>query len=389
MTHGARTRIGLLWSPHLWLGGRNYFRNLLVAVESLPDPEIELVVFASIKDDSVVAGLKATRVVRSAMLERATVPWLLRQTVAKATSQDWMLQRSLLRQGIEVLTHGSPLVSNSSIPSIGWIPDFQEMHLPALFSAQERRTREENNMALCSKCDKVIVSSETAAGDFRAFAPLYAHKVQVLRFTATPAASSSIPPMAMLADRYDIRGPFFLLPNQFWAHKNHRVVIAALSILKDLGRPVVVLCTGRTRDDRQPEFFASLMSYAARSDVLDHFRVLGEIPFADLTGLMHHAVALINPSSFEGWSTSVEESKSLGKRIVLSDLPVHREQAPALGTFFPPDDADALASALWNTLRDFDRDADLAAQASASAGLLGRQRVFARDFQSIMKATLN
>ena len=71
------------------------------------------------------------------------------------------------------------------------------------------------------------------------------------------------------------------------------------------------------------------------------FRPLGVVPYRDMLGLMRHAVAVINPSLFEGWSTSVEEAKSMGKAVVLSDIPVHREQAPGRGLFFDPRDPDA------------------------------------------------
>ena len=103
-----------------------------------------------------------------------------------------------------------------------------------------------------------------------------------------------------------------------------------MKLLKHRNQRVQVLATGSTQDYRHPKFFDSLMKYARECDVLDRFRVLGVIPFDDLSGLMLHGVALINPSHFEVWSTSVEESKSLGKRILLSDIPVHREQSPPL-----------------------------------------------------------
>lgn len=33
----------------------------------------------------------------------------------------------------------------------------------------------------------------------------------------------------------------------------------------------------------------------------------------------------VNPSFYEGWSTTVEEAKSIGVPLLLSDIPVHRE----------------------------------------------------------------
>ncbi len=64
--------------------------------------------------------------------------------------------------------------------------------------------------------------------------------------------------------------------------------------------------------------------------------------------LLAHAVAVINPSRFEGWSSSVEEAKALGKPLIVSDIPVHREQVAGRTTadLFGVDDADALAGLL-------------------------------------------
>jgi glycosyltransferase involved in cell wall biosynthesis len=162
------------------------------------------------------------------------------------------------------------------------------------------------------------------------------------------------------------------------------VVLAALQLLKRQNRRVLVLATGATQDNRQPGAFSSLMRFAEECGVLDRFRVLGVISTQDLSGLMHHAVALINPSLFEGWSTSVEESKSMGKTILLSDIPVHREQAPERGIYFPANDAERLAEALWVAQRDFDADSDARHRAAAGSQLSSRRLQFARDFQRII-----
>ena len=45
------------------------------------------------------------------------------------------------------------------------------------------------------------------------------------------------------------------------------------------------------------------------------------------------SVALLNPSHFEGWSTTVEEARALGVPMLLSDLDVHLEQAQGIARF--------------------------------------------------------
>jgi hypothetical protein len=45
----------------------------------------------------------------------------------------------------------------------------------------------------------------------------------------------------------------------------------------------------------------------------------------------------------------VEEAKTLQRLLLLSDIPVHREQAPQFGKFFHPDDVEKLAELLLET----------------------------------------
>ena len=58
---------------------------------------------------------------------------------------------------------------------------------------------------------------------------------------------------------------------------------------------------------------------------------------------MKGARFLIQPSLFEGWGTVLEDAKVLDKTVLLSDIPVHREQMNEKCTLFEPHDADELA----------------------------------------------
>jgi len=176
-------------------------------------------------------------------------------------------------------------------------------------------------------------------------------KSRVMHFVPEMDSFNAVASLPALEEKYNFRSPYFYLPNQFWAHKNHSVVIEALKALRDSGVRATVIATGKTQDHRHSGHFEQLMAKVGELGLMESFRVLGVVPYGDLVSLMHHSLAVINPSLFEGWSTTVEESKAINKTILLSDIPVHREQNPAAGLFFDPVSGKELAQLMETTQR--------------------------------------
>jgi len=71
-------------------------------------------------------------------------------------------------------------------------------------------------------------------------------------------------------------------------------------------------------------------------DIADYVQFLGVLDRREQLFLMKHAVAIVQPSLYEGWSTLVEEAKAMNKFIILSDIPVHKEQIAINCSFFDP-----------------------------------------------------
>lgn len=380
-------RIGFTLPAEYWLGGKTYLRNLFASLEVLPGRPLRPVVLAGRTQAEARRDFGEIEFVTTPLFDRKTPTWLMRKILVKTTKKDLMLIRDLEHRGITVLSHSISLGNQSTIRTIGWIPDFQHVHLPVFFTAAERARRDREFAELCASYDKVIVSSECARSDLEAFFPKYAHKAELLRFVANPMPLSVCTSLEELQRIYKFERPFFILPNQFWAHKNHRVVITALNILKKRGEPAIVFATGSTKDYRNPAFFSSLMQYVKECEVEDSFRVLGQISFEHLGGLLRDAIALINPSKFEGWSTSVEEAKSSGKQVILSRIPVHEEQAPERGLYFSPDDPEELAQLMVDAAREFDTRTEAAYQNRARDQAPSRLRAFAETYLRIVLKT--
>ena len=327
-----------------WLGGRNYFASVFSAVQEVAPTDLQLVfVVGRCTVSTLPDEFPWLEVQRTALMDRLHPAWFARQATLRTTGTDPLLMRFLEHHRIDLLSHSAQLGPGSSITTLPWLYDFQFMHLPEYWQPKQIRWSKKRYNNACRYGDGLIVSSEDARRDLKTFAPWCTKPTYVMPFVSNPVDFSRLPSKAAIRKTYSLPERYFHLPNQFWSNKNHRLVIDALAILKERGIDATVACTGKPFDARMPKHFDELMSYCAQRGVADRFRVLGLVPHADLQGLMAHAVAVINPSRFEGWSTSVEEAKTLQKRLLLSDLPVHREQAPANAHFFSVDDPDTLA----------------------------------------------
>ena len=373
-----------------WIGGANYFRSLFSAVYEFQDRKIIAIVFTGYKSPTnQFENFSIEKVVRSRLLDRGSIPWVIRKLWLRIFNHDLFLELLLKKYDVSVLSHSGWLGKKASIPTIGWIPDFQHVHLPELFDANEIVIRDRNFKMLCKYCTKMIVSSDDAYTDLIRIYPDCKSKTKILKFVVSQYnIQTKLPSRDELEIRYKFTGNYFLLPNQFWRHKNHRVVIEALSLLNNESKKILVLATGNTEDYRSPKFFSLLMDLANKLKVLDNFRPLGLVPADDLAALMRYATAIINPSSFEGWSTSVEEAKSLGKRIILSDIAVHREQDPPRAHFFPFDNAGALGVTLWNEWCSPIQDENLALE-SAFLATNERRIKFAKKYQKIVMSVFD
>ena len=235
-----------------------------------------------------------------------------------------------------------------------WIPDFQERYLPHFFSKREIRQRKYFQEHLVKKEYPIIFSSNNALEDFNRFYPKNKNRKEVLRFVSIVDNDYSNLEITDLKEKYNINRDYFISPNQFWQHKNQSVVVRAAKILKDIGIDFLIIFTGKEFDYRNPTYTSDLKRLIAKYNLEDNFRFLGFIDRAEQLQLMKNSIAIVQPSLFEGWSTVVEDCKALNHVIILSDLPLHREQINENCLFFDPlnenDLAEKLKFAMSNSL---------------------------------------
>jgi len=332
-----------------WMGGVNYYKNLLFAVSNVKKNEIKPIVFIGKNTNVEIKNVfkEYAQIVEHSMFDRKSFEWFRWKLTYKILGSMYFLDKLLKTYDIQVLSH-SGIFDLTSCKTINWIPDFQHLHLPDMFLEEEIVGRNKNFLKLIKRSDKIVLSSFDALSDFNVFAPDYAEKVDVLQFVSQPDNKYfrlDEDDKKVLIEKYNLSKNFFYIPNQFWKHKNHIVVFEAIKILKEKKIEINVVCTGYMKDYRNIEYISRIKEFIQVNKLQENIKLLGLVDYEDVFALIKFSIAVINPSLFEGWSSTVEECKSVGKNMILSDLNVHKEQYPT-ATFFDRNDIDNLVKIL-------------------------------------------
>lgn len=268
--------------------------------------------------------------------------------------------------------------------TLHWIPDLQHKHLPHLFDAEELGQRDREFARMLHERRFVLVSSHATADDVRQFYPTATAKIYVWPFVSGLMADEDTGPDPR--QKFQLAEKYLFAPNQFWVHKDHYTLFRAIKILADRGLDIPLVCTGSQGDARKPTHFVELIKYANDNGLGRLIKYLGVVDHATLTGLFRHAAAIAQPSLFEGWSTVVEDAKSLGRPIFLTDLPVHYEQskAPNAFYFFARGNAENLADQIAAHWEKLSPGPDLEAENAGFIARAARAKTAARAFLSIM-----
>lgn len=347
MSRGAPLRVAFTHIPRqLWAGGYNYQNNLFAALNRFCPRDITPVLFAgtggNAADLAPMAAIPGVEIVQSVAFRGSRGLF-----EALALGLDNKAAAKFRSYRIDAVFEAGRFFGwRLPYPAMAWFPDFQHRRLPQLFPAAARWRREAGFRMQLASGRTVMLSSESAYQDFKKFYPGARNEVRVVRFATTPSPTMLAADPAEVVLQYQLPKKYFYLPNQFYTHKNHEVVVDALAMLAERNVDVVVCASGSTEDRRERGHFESVMARVRILGLERRFRHLGMIPLSHVYALLRGCIALVNPSRSEGWSTTVEEAKSFGVPMILSDLEVHREQTSGTASYFETENPAALADHL-------------------------------------------
>ena len=342
-----------------WLGGVNVILNLLNSLvkDKKILTKIRIVIITNSKKNLKKFSLnKYIEIIEDKnFFNRSILYKILDKILLILIGKTYYLEKFLVQNKINIVSHTDIATGiNSFSKSIVWIPDFQFIHLKNLFSLKYKFFRRLNTFLYKKHAYKILLSSKSAYNDLKKIINIPKKKIIINSFSFVLPNLSSLRSFSYLKKKYNLKKNFFYLPNQYWVHKNHKVVIDALKYLKikKKNKNIYIYSTGSKRDYRRPNHFDDLMKDIKRNNINKNYIYLGTVPFIDVMSLIYHSKAILNPSFFEGWSSTVEQAKAYNKKIILSKISVHFEQKPDNAIFFDPKNSRNLSKILFQVLKE-------------------------------------
>lgn len=350
--------LGLFFNNSTNSGIVNYIYNIIAALNTL-DLEIKPSIFLFHNEDAELDMIKNINYIDIKFIlvrndPRYIILRKLNNAFLKMTTINLFLKYYNGRYKLVAFYPYFPYFNQSLkyLPNkVEWLVDFNNKAYPQFYEDNaEFSSFYQDNLVQSGK--KFILSSYSLLEELKNYYPTYANEVHVLRFASSLPDFSTLS-IEKLKNKYDINDPYFMSPNQFWEHKNQMVVLQAIRHFKFLypSIKIKVIFTGSLDVNRgKGKYSETLLQFIRDHQLEQNIYFLGVLERKEQLTLMKNAIALIQPSFYEGWSTLVEEAKALNKYIILSDLKVHREQISKNVSFFDPNNFSELCRIMYSKI---------------------------------------
>jgi glycosyltransferase involved in cell wall biosynthesis len=342
-----RLRIGILFyfSPK-WMGGIVYIINLIKTLDFLKDedkPEVFLFYRPDLRRFLCEFNYPYIN-----FIEWSFPSVIKGNIMSLLLGKNLFIDKILGSYSLDTIfpIHDFPVRTLTKVRLISWWADLQEKYYPEFFTPIQRLGRSLRVKRIIKNCNILIVSSQAVMDDFEQFyKPHDGLKIYVFHFVSVidNIGNTFIDDLRV---KYSLPEQYFLVSNQFHKHKNHKVLLLALSNLKRMGVNVHIAFTGRFPTAPDSPYLNELYKLIDENDLHNCITMLGLISRSDQLLLMRNSQAVIQPSLFEGWSTVIEDAKSLQVPVIASNLKVHIEQLGKDGCYFDPHDPEALGEIL-------------------------------------------
>lgn len=227
---------------------------------------------------------------------------------------------------------------------IGVIHDLMhryEPYFPEVATASRIRIREHRFGGIVNAADAILVDSEV--GKAHVVACYGADPSRIFPLPYLP--SRSILEAAKVEPKLALPEKFLFYPAQFWEHKNHKRLLAAIARLSERGHEVHLVLSGAKCHE-----YKSVREHAIALGLAGRVTFLGYVPEEMMPTIYRRARAMVMPTFFGPTNIPPLEAMACDCPVAISGIYGMPEQLGEAALFFDPKSEEAIANAcerLW------------------------------------------
>ena len=225
----------------------------------------------------------------------------------------------------------------TGLPYIYHPHDLQHKFFPENFTKHQIKHRESVWRKLASEATVVMAANERVSSDLIKF-----WNIDPVRIAVTPIPPPTRKNFNSFRNEF-AETPYIIYPAVFWPHKNHMLIVNAMTEVVANGNNLNCIFTGASGTNQK-----RIKKIVRMLRLEDHIHFLGHVPDDRFSALLHYAEATVIPSIFEASSLTVYDSINVGTQVLCSDIPIFREQCGNAVIYFDPYDASDLSEKICN-----------------------------------------
>jgi len=219
---------------------------------------------------------------------------------------------------------------NTNIPFVFTVWDLGHKIFPFFpeYKDDEWKKREKIYKIMLNKATYIITGNQTGKNEIIANYSINPDKIKIIEFPIPKFCFED--KKEKYLSSLSIKHPFVFYPAQFWAHKNHIILIEAIAWLRDV-KNIIINCYFTGHDYGNMPYINSMIG---KYNLSNQIFLLGFISQDELAFLYKNALAMVFPSFLGPNNLPLLEAVAFGCPLLYSNIPGHVEQMEGVGISF-------------------------------------------------------
>ncbi len=311
-------------------------------------------------------------------------PKKLPESILKNTWRGNWVKKDLLKNNINIyhgLSHQIPIgINKTNVKSVVTIHDLIFERYPKQYNSFDVAIYRKKFTYACNTANKIIAISQQTKNDIVDFYKINADKIDICYQSCNDAFRNIVTEdeKKRIAQLYQLPKQFFLYVGSVIERKNLLTIVKAINSLKDnLRIPLVVIGDGSG-------YKQQVQSYIATNNLQQQVIFLSDNPAIkalptyqsakDFPAIYQQAIAMLYPSTFEGFGIPVLEALCSRLPVITSNISCLPEAGGNAAYYVNPFSADEIATAMQKIYTDKHLATDMITKGTLHAANFTQQK---------------